>query len=123
MCTHSGDVPVNAFYKKVEKDHFYMIGDNRDNSEDSRFWGSVPYSLIIGKPWVIYFSLEYRSYERVLNGIGGGRDHQALRAVCAKAPLDSDKCEKLWNRHRFTVRWDRVGRNVDTFQYETPIGE
>jgi len=47
---------VNALYKKVEKDHFYMIGDNRDNSNDSRFWGSVPYSLIIGKPWLIYFS-------------------------------------------------------------------
>jgi signal peptidase I len=46
----------NALYKKVEKDHFYMIGDNRDNSNDSRFWGSVPYSLIIGKPWFIYFS-------------------------------------------------------------------
>jgi len=47
---------VNALYKKVEKDHFYMIGDNRDNSNDSRFWGSVPYSLIIGQPWLIYFS-------------------------------------------------------------------
>jgi signal peptidase I len=46
----------NALYKKVEKDHFYMIGDNRDNSNDSRFWGSVPYNLIIGKPWFIYFS-------------------------------------------------------------------
>jgi len=47
---------VNAFYKKVEKDHYYMMGDNRDNSNDSRFWGSVPYSLVIGKPWFIYFS-------------------------------------------------------------------
>jgi len=47
---------INALYKKVEKDHFYMIGDNRNNSNDSRFWGSVPYSLIIGKPWFIYFS-------------------------------------------------------------------
>ncbi len=46
----------NAFYKKVEKDHYYMMGDNRDNSNDSRFWGSVPYSLVIGKPWFIYFS-------------------------------------------------------------------
>lgn len=48
--------PMNAFYKKVEEDHYYMMGDNRDNSSDSRFWGSVPYKLIIGQPWFIYFS-------------------------------------------------------------------
>jgi len=47
---------INALYKKVEKEHYYMMGDNRDNSNDSRFWGSVPYSLIVGKPWFIYFS-------------------------------------------------------------------
>jgi signal peptidase I len=52
---------INALYKKVEKDHFYMIGDNRDNSNDSRFWGSVPYSLIIGKPWFIYFSWDNKT--------------------------------------------------------------
>ncbi len=111
---------VNVFYKRVEADHYYMIGDNRDNSEDSRFWGSVPYSLIIGKPWVIYFSIEYRSYERVMFGKGGGRDHQALRKVCKDLPLDSSECQKAWNRHRFSVRWDRVGRNVDRFQFEKP---
>jgi len=47
---------MNAFYKKVEQDQFYMIGDNRDNSADSRFWGSVPYRLVIGQPWFVYFS-------------------------------------------------------------------
>ena len=46
----------NAFYAKVEKDHYYMIGDNRDHSNDSRFWGSVPYANIVGKPWFVYFS-------------------------------------------------------------------
>ena len=53
--TKTGNV-VNAFYKKVEKDQYYMMGDNRDNSNDSRFWGSVPYRLVVGKPWFIYFS-------------------------------------------------------------------
>ncbi len=48
--------PFNAFYAKVEKDHFYMVGDNRDHSNDSRFWGSVPYANIVGKPWFVYFS-------------------------------------------------------------------
>ena len=43
------DYPFNAFYTKVEKGHFYMVGDNRDHSNDSRFWGSVPEKNIIGK--------------------------------------------------------------------------
>jgi len=50
------NLQYNAFYKKVPKGEFYMMGDNRDHSNDSRFWGSVPYNLIVGKPWFIYFS-------------------------------------------------------------------
>ncbi|MFV0480759.1 MAG: signal peptidase I [Campylobacteraceae bacterium] len=46
----------NAFYTKVADDEYFMIGDNRDNSVDSRFLGAIPYKLIIGKPWFIYFS-------------------------------------------------------------------
>ena len=50
--------PFNAFYKKVEKKNYYMIGDNRDHSNDSRFWGGVPYDNIEGTPWFIYFSID-----------------------------------------------------------------
>jgi signal peptidase I len=46
----------NAFYRKVPEGEFYMIGDNRDHSNDSRFWGPVPYRLIVGKPWFVYWS-------------------------------------------------------------------
>jgi signal peptidase I len=116
--------PVNAFYQKVAPDHYYMIGDNRDNSDDSRFWGSVPYSLVIGQPWVIYFSLEYRSYARVMYGQGGGRDHQALRKVCgAQLRLDSDACRARWETHRFAVRWGRIGRFVDAIEREEPVDD
>ncbi|MDD3325240.1 MAG: signal peptidase I [Sulfurospirillaceae bacterium] len=59
----------NAFYKKVENDHFYMVGDNRDHSNDSRFWGSVPYKLVVGKPWFIYFSWDDK-YQIRWNRIG-----------------------------------------------------
>ncbi len=49
---------ISFFYKKINEGEFFMVGDNRNNSEDSRFWGSVPYKNIIGQPWFIYFSLD-----------------------------------------------------------------
>ncbi len=118
-----GSKTVNALYKKVEEDHFYMIGDNRDNSNDSRFWGSIPYRLIVGKPWLIYMSLEHRSYEKVLGGdkFSGGRDHAGLKRVCGDIPIDSKECKALWEKQRYTIRWGRVGRRIDSIQLEQPI--
>ncbi len=51
-----GDGRDNAFYFKVPKGEYFMVGDNREDSLDSRFWGSIPYKLVIGKPWFVYFS-------------------------------------------------------------------
>jgi signal peptidase I len=40
----------------IPEDETFMMGDNRDHSNDSRFWGTVPYKYIVGTPWFIYFS-------------------------------------------------------------------
>lgn len=41
----------------VPADSYFVLGDNRNDSEDSRYWGFVPRSAIVGKPFLIYFSL------------------------------------------------------------------
>jgi signal peptidase I len=38
--------------------NYFVLGDNRNDSEDSRYWGFVPREAIVGKPLVIYFSLQ-----------------------------------------------------------------
>ena len=40
----------------VPEAHYFVLGDNRDNSLDSRYWGFVPDSLLRGRPEVVYFS-------------------------------------------------------------------
>lgn len=42
----------------VPPDRYFVLGDNRDNSEDSRYWGFVPREAIKGRPWVVYYSAE-----------------------------------------------------------------
>ncbi len=42
----------------VPKDEYFCMGDNRDNSLDSRYWGPVPRENIIGRPLFIYWSFE-----------------------------------------------------------------
>lgn len=53
-----------------KQDYFWMQGDNRHNSEDSRFWGYVPEDHIVGKPLFIWFSTKNGNMR---DGINWGR--------------------------------------------------
>lgn len=46
--------PVSSYTFK--QDYYWMMGDNRHNSEDSRYWGYVPFDHVVGKPVFIWFS-------------------------------------------------------------------
>jgi signal peptidase I len=62
--------PATSF--KVEGNYYWMMGDNRHNSLDSRYWGYVPETHIVGKAWFIWMS--YRKghgirWNRLFRGI------------------------------------------------------
>jgi signal peptidase I len=57
-------------YYVVEQDHYFMMGDNRDNSWDSRFWGFVPFNMVLGEGLIIYLSINkeiplYRLWNKI----------------------------------------------------------
>ena len=41
----------------VPENSYFVLGDNRDDSSDSRSWGFVPRENVVGRPWLIYFSV------------------------------------------------------------------
>jgi signal peptidase I len=54
----------------VPPGHYFMMGDNRDNSQDSRYWGFLPAHYVKGRALTIYWSFEPPSGER-RGGLGG----------------------------------------------------
>lgn len=55
----------------VPRERYFMLGDNRDDSHDSRYWGFVERAKMRGKPFFIYFSYDRDALEpfRVLTAM------------------------------------------------------
>jgi len=54
---------------KIPEGQYFAMGDNRDNSMDSRAWGNVPRDYLLGKPLVIYWSFETPRDEYLRTGV------------------------------------------------------
>ena len=67
---HMLDQNVSSGEVVVPEGHYFGMGDNRDNSSDSRYWGFIPRANIIGKPLLIYWS--YRASTEELTGETAG---------------------------------------------------
>lgn len=72
------DIYINDKLAKTytfKQNYYWMMGDNRHNSEDSRMWGFVPEDHILGKPVFIWFSRDAETgkirWERVFTTVGG----------------------------------------------------
>ncbi|RNL75214.1 signal peptidase I, partial [Sinomicrobium pectinilyticum] len=65
--------PADSYTFK--QDYYWMMGDNRDNSIDSRYWGYVPFDHVVGKPVFIWFSWDKISksvrWDRVFTTVNG----------------------------------------------------
>ena len=66
--TSGMDFGVKGKPMKIPKGSYFVMGDNRSNSEDSRYWGFVPRKAIIGRPMFVYWSCDKKASNGSLFG-------------------------------------------------------
>jgi signal peptidase I len=82
---------------QIPPDSYFMMGDNRDNSQDSRYWGFLPRSYVKGKALLVYWSYEAEREDSRDTGLGATVGRIASVVV-----------------HFFTrTRWERLFHQID----------
>ena len=76
---------------------YFVLGDNRNDSEDSRYWGFVPREAIVGKPFLVYFSLR-----------DPGSDAELPRDAGTPAPPERPRRRSVLDTLADLARWNRV---------------
>ena len=65
------DIPVSEWSGyEVKQNYYWAMGDNRDDSLDSRYWGLIPENFILGEALFAYFSLNLRTWIPRFDRIG-----------------------------------------------------
>jgi len=81
---------------RIPEHQYFVMGDNRDNSQDSRYWGFLPDHYIKGKALMIYWSYESASEDYAEDGIGA-----SIRRIFSVVT------------HFFTrTRWERIFQQI-----------
>ena len=82
--------------QRIKPGELFVLGDNRDNSEDSRYWGTVPDAAVVGEPAMVLWSFRAPTSEW-LDNVGNVRPAAYL-----------DMTAHLFTR----TRWSRVARHL-----------
>jgi signal peptidase I len=104
---------VNHGELTVPPHSFFVLGDNRNDSEDSRYWGFVPAPAIVGKPLLVYFSLNQAGRDEDAEDSDGDSGSETSTTPHVSAlPRTKPKKPAAFSGILDFARWDRVLRVI-----------